>query len=226
MKKLIRGIIAEIELKALLVSLLFIISLFVFGYIAHEIVGENETVFDEKAFHFFAGFSSPGFIKINRILTFFGASYFSISVYIILLTILFVSGRKTDGINIAIIAVTSTVLMFGLKEVFHRKRPDLPLIRTLNNFSFPSGHALSSFIFCSVLVYLVWKGGLHKAWKWVLSISLILFSICIGISRIVLRYHYASDVIAGFCLALAWVIFSLWLEKKLTSRKTELQLDT
>jgi len=226
MKKFIRGFIAEIELKTFLVSLLFIISIFVFGYIAHEIVGENETVFDEKAFHFFAGFNSPGFITINRILTFFGASYFSLSAYIILLTILFLSGRKTDGINIAIIAVTSTALMFGLKEFFHRKRPDLPLIRTLDNFSFPSGHALSSFIFCSVLVYLVWKGGLHIAWKWVLSVLLMLFSICIGISRIVLRYHYASDVLAGFCLALAWVIFSLWLEKKLTSRKTELQLDS
>ena len=226
MKKFIRGLVAEIEIKTLLVSLLFIVSFFVFSYLAHEIVGENETAFDEKAFHFFAGFNSPGFITINRILTFFGASYFSISAYIILLTILFLSGRKTDGINIAIIAITSSALMFGLKEFFHRKRPDLPLIRTLDNFSFPSGHALSSFIFCSVLVYLVWKGGLRKTWKWILSVLLILFSISIGISRIVLRYHYASDVIAGFCLAVAWVIFSLWLEKKLTSRKTELQLDT
>ena len=226
MKKFIRGVVAEIEMKTLLVSLLFIVSLFVFGYLAHEIVGENETAFDEKAFHFFAGFNSPGFITINRILTFFVFLYFSLSAYIILLTILFLSGRKTDGINIAIVAITSTALMFGLKEFFHRKRPDLPLIRTLDNFSFPSGHALSSFIFCSVLVYLVWKGGLHTAWKWVLAVLLILFSISIGISRIVLRYHYASDVIAGFCLAVAWVIFSLWLEKKLTSRKTELQLDT
>src|SRR6476659_5628928 len=225
MKKFIRGFITEIELKKLLVSLLFIISIFVFGYIAHEIVGENQTAFDEKAFHFFAGFSSPGFIKVNRVITFFGASYFSMSAYIILLLILFVSGRKTDGINITIIAVSSSALMFGLKEFFHRKRPDLPLVRTLDNFSFPSGHALSSFIFCSVLVYLVWKGGLTKTWKWVLSVLLILFSVSIGISRIVLRYHYASDVIAGFCLAVAWVIFSLWLERKLTSRKTEMQLD-
>ncbi len=226
MKKFVRRVITEIEIKALLVSLLFIIALFVFGYLAHEIVGENETKFDEKAFHFFAGYSSPAFISINRIITFFGATYFSIPAYIILLTILFLSGRKTDGINITIIAVTSTALMFGLKEFFHRKRPDLPVIRTLDNFSFPSGHALSSFIFCSVLVYLVWKGKLSKPWKWVLSVLLILFSVSIGVSRVVLRYHYASDVMAGFCLALAWVIFSLWLERKLTSRKTELQLDT
>jgi membrane-associated phospholipid phosphatase len=226
MKKFIREVITEIELKTLLVSLLFIICLFVFGYLAHEIVGENETAFDENAFHFFAAFSSPRFITINRIFTFFGASYFSISAYIILLAILFIGGRKSDGINIAIIAISSTALMFLLKEFFHRKRPDLPVIRTLPNFSFPSGHALSSFIFCSVLIYLIWKGALHNAWKWVLSVLLILFSICIGISRIVLRYHYATDVIAGFCLALAWVIFSLWLERKLTPRRVELQLDS
>ena len=123
------------------------------------------------------------------------------------MTILFLSGRKTDGINIAIIAVTSSALMFGLKEFFHRKRPDLPLIRTLDNFSFPSGHALSSFIFCSVLVYLVWKGETAQDlemdiigathfifdlyWHQPDSVAL---SLCIGCDR-------------RFCLALAWVIF-------------------
>lgn len=226
MKKFIREIIAEVELKTLLVALLFLLSIFVFGYLAHEIMGENETRFDEKAFHFFSQYDSPSFITLNRVFTFFGASYFSISAYLILLIILFISGRRSDGINIAIIAVTSTALMFGLKQFFHRKRPDLPLIRTLDNFSFPSGHALSSFIFCSVLIYLVWKGGLHKTWKWIFSVLLILFSVCIGISRIVLRYHYASDVIAGFCLALAWVILSLWLERKLTPRSVEVKLDS
>jgi len=226
MKKLFREIIVEIEIKTILIALLFLVSIFLFGYLAHEVVGENENGFDNKVFHFFAQFNSPKFIAVNRIFTFFGSSYFSIPAYIILLIILFISGRKTDGINIAIVAITSTALMFGLKEYFHRKRPDLPVIRSLHNYSFPSGHALSSFIFCSVLIYLVWKGSMKKVWKWILSVLLILFSICIGISRIVLRYHYPTDVIAGFCLALAWVILSLWLERKLTPRKVALQLDS
>src|SRR5215831_15379369 len=111
MKKVFRELVAEIELKTILVALLFLISVFVFGYLAHEVVGENETVFDEKVFHFFASVSGPRFITVNRIFTFFGASYFSIPAYVILLTILFIGGRKTDGINIAIVAVTSTALM-------------------------------------------------------------------------------------------------------------------
>jgi membrane-associated phospholipid phosphatase len=225
MKKFIREIITEIQLKTVLVSLLFLVSLFVFGFLAHEVVGENETGFDNKAFQFFSAYNSPQFITVSRILTFFGSTYFVIPAYIILIILLWIIRRRSDAINVAIVAASSTLLMLGLKQFFHRHRPDLPLLKALTNYSFPSGHALSSFIFCSVLIYLVDKGKMDIKWKWVFSILLILFSICIGISRIVLRYHYATDVIAGFCLGFAWVIFSLWMERKLTPKRVELQLD-
>src|SRR4030095_5622131 len=224
-KKLIREVVSEIQIKTLLVSLFFLLSIFIFGYLAHEVVGRDETGFDNKAFDFFAPFTGPRFITLNRLLTFVGSTYFIFPAYVVLITILFLIRRRSDAINVAIIAVSSTLLMLGLKEVFHRQRPELPLLKGLSNFSFPSGHALSSFIFCSALVYLVDKGNLDIKWKWVFSVLLILFSIAIGISRIVLRYHYATDVLAGFCLGFAWVIFSLWLEKRLTPRKVEMQLD-
>jgi len=225
MKKFIREIITEVEIKTLLVSLLFIISLFVFGYLAHEVVAEDETSFDNAVFAFFSAHTTRGLINVMRILTFFGTTYFVIPAYVVLIVVLFLAHRRSDAINVGIVAMSSTLLMLGLKQFFHRQRPELPLIKTLTNFSFPSGHALCSFIFCSVIIYLVAKGNLDLKWKWLFSILLVLFSIVIGISRIVLRYHYATDVLAGFCVGFAWVIFSLWLEKKLTSRRMELQLD-
>jgi len=224
-KNFIREVIGEIEIKTLLVSLFFVLAIFIFAYLAHGVVGGNETSFDNKAFDFFATFNNPRFITVSRIFTFFGATYFIFPAYIILIAILILIHRRSDSINVAIIAISSTLLMLGLKELFHRQRPELPLLKTLTNFSFPSGHALCSFIFCSVLIYLVNKSKLDLKWKWVFSILLILFSIAIGISRIVLRYHYATDVLAGFCLGFAWVIFSLWLEKRLTPRRVEVQLD-
>lgn len=225
MKKYIREIITEVEIKTLLVSLLFIISLFVFGYLAHEVVSEDENSFDDAAFTFFSDHTSRGLINVMRILTFFGTIYFIIPAYVILIVVLFLARRRSDAINVGIIAVSSTLLMLGLKQFFHRQRPELPLIKTLTNFSFPSGHALCSFIFCSVIIYLVGKGKLDLKWKWLFSILLILFSVFIGISRIVLRYHYATDVLAGFCVGFAWVIFSLWLERRLTPKRVEMQLD-
>jgi undecaprenyl-diphosphatase len=226
MKKYIREIITEVEIKTLLVSLLFVISLFVFGYLAHVVVAEDENSFDDTVFAFFSAHSTRGLINVMRILTFFGTTYFVIPAYVVLIILLLFLHRRNDAINVAIIGVSSTLLMLGLKQFFHRQRPELPLIKTLTNFSFPSGHALCSFIFCSVIIYLVDKGNADLKWKWIFSILLILFSIVIGISRIVLRYHYATDVLAGFCVGFAWVIFSLWLEKKLTSRRVELRLDT
>jgi len=225
MKKLAKSVIGEITLDVLLVSFLFIVAFVVFGYLAHEVVGEQDNVFDEKVFAFFQGYSSPAFIATMKTITFFGTMTFILPAYILLIVFLFIKHRRTDAINIAIVGITSTGLMFGLKEFYHRHRPELPLMKAATNFSFPSGHSLCSFIFCSVIVYLLWRGNIQKKWKWVFSVLLILFSISIGISRIVLRYHFASDVLAGFYLGVVWAFLALWLERKLTPRIVEQKLD-
>jgi len=225
MKKLVKAVIREVTIDVLLVSFLFIVAFVVFGYVAHEIVGEQDNVFDEKVFSFFNEHTTAGLVSLMHVLTFFGNQYFIFPAYILLVGFLFIKHRRTDAINIIIVAVTSTALMFALKEFYHRHRPELPLFKAATNFSFPSGHALSSFILCSVIVYLVWRSNILKTWKWIFSALLFLFAISIGISRIVLRYHYASDVLAGFYLGVVWAFLALWLERKLTPRIVEQQLD-
>lgn len=226
MKKFVNAIVGAVTLDVLLVSLLFVGAFVVFGYLAHEIVGEQDTVFDEKVFLFFHDHSTAGLISIMKVLTFFGNQLFLIPAYVLVITYLFIKHRRTDAINILILAVTSTLLMFALKEFYHRTRPELPLFKAATTFSFPSGHALSSFIFCSAMVYLVWRSELQRIWKWIFSVLLILLAISIGISRIVLRYHYASDVLAGFYLGVVWAFLALWLERKLIPRHVEQQLDS
>jgi len=114
-KSFIRELIGEIEIKTLLVSLFFVIAIFIFAYLAHEVVGRNETSFDSKAFNFFATFNDPRFITVNRFFTFFGSTYFIFPAYIILIIILVLIHRRSDAINVAIIAVTSTLLMLAFK---------------------------------------------------------------------------------------------------------------
>lgn len=226
MKRLVKAIIGVITLDVFLVSLLFVGAFIVFGFLAHEIVGEEDNVFDAKVFAFFNDHSTAVLISLMHVLTFFGNQYFIFPAYVLLVTYLFIKHRRTDAINIIIVAVTSTALMFALKEFYHRTRPELPLFKAATNFSFPSGHALSSFILCSVLIYLISRSKLSITWKWISSVLLILFAVSIGISRIVLRYHYASDVLAGFYLGLVWAFLALWLERKLTPRVVKQQLDS
>ncbi len=213
------NLLKEVSLKLIIVSVLFLASTIVFVMLAHEVVLEREDLFDSSVFNFFKVYSSPQFIKAMKAITFFGSSYFFVPAYSMLVIYLLAKSRRRDALDVSIIGIISTILLHGLKYFFQRNRPDLPLLKTLNNYSFPSGHALSSFIFCSVLVFLTWKTKWSISMKWLLSILLLLFSLSIGISRIVLRYHFASDVLAGFCLGLAFALLSLWAQKKLR-RKT------
>ncbi len=212
------GLFGKISLEIFLITFLFIAALFLFSFIVHAAVYENERVFDDKVFAFLAGYSTASVIKAMEVFTFFGSTAFLLPAYIILITGLLVYKRYRYSVDIAIIALSSTGIMFCLKQLFHRQRPNLPLIKSITNYSFPSGHALSSFIFCSILIYLVWQTGLTAVLKWFFSFLLLLFSITIGISRIVLKVHYATDVIASFCLGIAWAILSFWLLEKINAR--------
>ena len=140
---------------------------------------------------------------------------FLLPAYLILVIYLFWKRRRQEATDIMFIGATSIGLMYGLKLYYSRQRPDLALIEQLTTYSFPSGHALCSFIFSSVLIYHVWQTVWDKKWKWLLSFLLLIIAIAIGVSRIVLRYHYPSDVLAGLCMGMAWVLFSLWLQSKL-----------
>ena len=209
-----RKALSVLTIKFLLVAAAFVASLFAFGFIAREAVFEREDIFDQQVSQFLVPYTSPPVISLMRFFTFFGSTWFLLPAYVILIVLLLIRKEKRNALNVAIIGSASTVLIFGLKSIFRRARPDLPLIRSLKTFSFPSGHAVSSFIFCSVLVYLVWNSRARPAAKWIFSILLLFFSLMVGLSRIILKMHFATDVIAGFCLGIAWVLLSFWLMKK------------
>jgi undecaprenyl-diphosphatase len=52
---------------------------------------------------------------------------------------------------------------------------------------------------------------------------LLLIIAAIGFSRIYLRVHYATDVIAGICIGFVWLDLSLWFIDKRQSYRTALQ---
>lgn len=218
MQKKIKQLLTQISLKVLAVLLLFISCLLIFAYIADENVLENNKVFDEEVIVYVAAHSTPLLVQVMQIITFFGSSYFLLPAYIVLLVFFLLKKQKTYAIDIAIIAVSSTAVLFLLKEIFKRHRPLLPVGKILLSYSFPSGHSVSSFIFCSVLAYLVWMSPIKKIWKYIVALLLLLFAAVIGLSRIILNVHYATDVIAGFCFGTVWVVISFWVMRKIRNK--------
>lgn len=92
-----------------------------------------------------------------------------------------------------------------LKRVFARVRPihDDGLVQA-DGFSFPSGHSSGSVVAYGMLAYLALR-LLPARWHGPVALLMLALACTIGASRMFLRVHFASDVLAGLALGLAWL---------------------
>ena len=112
--------------------------------------------------------------------------------------------------RLSYITLTSLLLLplaIFLKELFRRIRPDTVYVQNMvfQSYSFPSGHAYSSFLVYGLLIFLVLR-HMRSANKWPIIAGLTAFILMIGISRVYLGAHFPSDVIGGWLVA-ALVLF-------------------
>src|SRR5674476_1265004 len=70
--------------RIILAIFLFLLTLFVFVYIANEIVLEKETGFDTAIIHSISSLDSPGATSVMIFFTFFGSHIFLFPAYIVL----------------------------------------------------------------------------------------------------------------------------------------------
>jgi membrane-associated phospholipid phosphatase len=213
-----------ITLGLLMAITLFLLTVFIFWRITDEIVLDQESTFDVAVFKMLSQYITPGTTNVMLLFTFFGSTKFLLPAYILLAAFFLFYKRNTfHSISVAAIGLSSVGLLFILKDIFHRHRPLQPLTQNVIGYSYPSGHSFSSFTFFGLLTYIIWKTNLSNFWKWVLSVLFILIAVCIALSRVYLHVHFASDVIAGFCLSMIWLSISLWILLRIQrSKKLEL----
>lgn len=204
--------IGLLSAELVVVLILFVVALLSLAYLIRKVIVLQNTAFDKNVFNFLQNHISNRANELMLFFTFLGTHTFLIPANLVLIAyFLFIKKNKWYSIKVPVIALSSLGLMFGLKHLFHRQRPDVPLLFHAEGLSFPSGHALFSVTFYGLLVYIVYKGVQNKAAKWSLIVLLLLLILIIGFSRVYLRVHYATDVLAGFCVGFLWLVFALWL---------------
>ena len=214
-----RYFVRKLLLNLLVLFILFLAVGYLCGVIVHELFGEQDDILDKKVSEFLSiKIENPQLTRIMKLITFFASLNFLLASYVLLTLWLWLIKRNNLlALDIAVIAIASSLLTTFFKNIFQKVRPLDPLIEPLENYSYPSGHASLGFIFYGLLGYLVWKLRMRHAYKYLITGSLILFSLLIGFSRIYLRIHHTSDVIAGFCQGIAWLAISIWLLEKAKS---------
>ena len=128
-------------------------------------------------------------------------------IIIALLLIMIFAKKKKHKIFIPLNTGICCLINQVLKQIFRRPRPTGINIITETGFSFPSGHSMVSLSFYGLLAYIIYnKKDMKKSTKIIYISLLTLLIILIGVSRIYLGVHFASDVIAGFALSLAYLL--------------------
>jgi undecaprenyl-diphosphatase len=100
-----------------------------------------------------------------------------------------------------LVAPVVAILLFNiLKRIYARPRPVGLGGIVPSSYSFPSGHATASTAICCTLAYVYWREGLiGRSTALMLAIAAPLL---IGVSRVYLNVHWATDVIGGWCAGL------------------------
>lgn len=202
--------------EMIIVLALFLISLIVFITISRYIFILNNESLDHAIFSLLESIVSDRNNAIMLFFTFLGTHMFLIPANLLLLIyFLFIRKHRWYSIKIPTIALSSVALMFSLKNIFGRLRPEIPLLKEAGGLSFPSGHAFMSVTFYGLLIYIVWHTIKNKWLRIILCFFLLALILIIGFTRIYLRVHYPSDVLAGFATGFLWLVISIFTLRKI-----------
>ena len=196
---------------------IMVIFLILFSIFAYKIVMDKSIYIDKSVYDFICdNFMSERMTNIVKILTSLGSAL----VVIILTIVLFMAIKnKRIAVSIVINLIVITILNNLIKIIFLRPRPNVNNLILESGYSFPSGHSSTGMAFYGYLIYLIYKYVNNKKIKISLIIFLSLVIVAIGLSRIYLGVHYASDVLGGFLLAIVYLIIFITITNKCIEKK-------
>ena len=119
--------------------------------------------------------------------------------WLVALFIIWLAGSPFWHPRMALMAagiVSLALLVFGIKQLVKRKRPEGDwgtIYRNTDPHSFPSGHAARAMMLAVI------AAGIGPAW---LALALFIWMPLVSMSRVVMGVHYLSDILAGVVLGI------------------------
>lgn len=196
-----------------------VLSVFLFAWIAENMVHDRTLAFDLGIRNAVHGWASAWLTRCMFAATFLGGD--GLVIVAAISTLAFYRMRWRRGAAwIAATLAGALVIEMALKFAFHRARP-VPFYGNIpHTYSFPSGHSLFSFCFYGVLAGLLSARLRSRKLRWLVWASAALLIVAIGFSRIYLGVHYPTDVLAGYLAAAVWTSTLIVLDRMRKKRKS------
>jgi membrane-associated phospholipid phosphatase len=189
--------------RLLLIFAFILLPLFAFGEFAEDVWAREGFSWDEPLLRALHALETPLLNRVAVTITDLGSAPVMALLTVLLIGFFFYQKRMLEAWFVALALGGASSLNLIAKAGFQRQRPHLwePIVPEID-FGFPSGHAMVSSAFAVTVILLLWP----TRWRWLALIVGTLFALAVGTSRVYLGVHFGSDVAAGWCASLAWVI--------------------
>lgn len=193
------------HVRRLVVEWVFLVTLGVVAMLACAKLGEDvfahETgTFDGAIEGWMAGHQNRVAAAVFLAITYVGSVGVSLVAAIVAAAWLWSArGRRVAAASI-VAPVTATALFMLAKRIFARARPGVFGHLALRTYSFPSGHSTASTALWCTVAYISAREGLTSR-RQAIAIA-IAVPLLVGLSRVYLGVHWATDVLGGWSLGL------------------------
>ena len=192
-----------LTLEVVLGAGLFVAAFALFFYLARVVFVQHSMALDNWAYGIMDQWKAavPGLDGPMNFVTFFASLPFLLPASIIGPLLIRRAGYPRAALELVFTMLGSVLLNQLLKMYFNRPRPVNTLLHTWG-LSFPSGHAMLGVTFYGCLAWLLARYFGRPGWMF----PCMVWAGLIGLTRVYLHAHYATDVLAGFAGGAAWLV--------------------
>ncbi|MBQ4650189.1 MAG: phosphatase PAP2 family protein [Firmicutes bacterium] len=120
--------------------------------------------------------------------------------------------RLKVGLPLTAAALINMGIYKAMKHIFLRARPDVVYhLVEQGGYAFPSGHSATSMLVYGLLFYLIGKYCNNQKLKVLLQAICGILVLTVGPSRLYVGVHWATDVMAGWCVGAAVLMATVYI---------------
>ena len=171
-----------------------------FAMLGEDVLHNETAAFDAVVRNWMVSHQAAGLSRFLHLVSTVGSVTPMVAYAVIGALVLWLRRRPLVASSVLVAPAVAVVAYLALKGAFARTRPSGLGNVIEGTYSFPSAHATTSAAICSTLAYVFWRERLVPGV--VALVAAVTVPLLVGVSRVYLDVHWATDVLGGWCAGL------------------------
>ena len=183
------------------------VAFLIFFRITRELIEGDVSAFDRAVLLAIAGVRTPPLTVVAVDVTALGSITLVTLFSALTLGVLLLMRDRKGALQLLFASAGAGALTWATKSFIERARPDeVRQLIEVTGYSYPSGHSVATASLYLTIAIIAGRYVRHSHARIALFLAVSLILLIVGASRVYLGVHYATDVVSGLALGVAWAL--------------------